>query len=296
MIEYPDNYSDTSGSVWQLKRDEPPANNADLNVNNGVFNFQSFKYKAALVGKTEDAVNNKNSSVKNTKTVVPLKYLSNFWRSLEMLLINCKLHGELNWIEDCILSNDGDSAKFETKDARLHVPIVTLSNKGDVNLKKQLSTGFKRSVYRSSYQTILAKVTEKGKNIYDLLSASFQGVKRLFALAYFVAAGANADEEAGIKVFSSKGRDYYNKKTIRWWVQGDDYTTGCLLDYAYFKDNYRLIAVDLSKQKALDTDPRETQQTVFQGAVGGADGTKIRLYNILEKSKETVNSINGWIQ
>ena len=52
----------------------------------------------------------------------------------------------------------------------------------------------------------------------------------------------------------------------------------------------------MSKQKALDTDPRETQQTVFQGVVGGADGTKIRLYNILEKSKETVNSINGWIQ
>ena len=71
--------------------------------------------------------------------------------------------------------------------------------------------------------------------------------------------------------------------------QGDDYTTGCLLDYAYFKDNYRLIAVDLSKQKALDADPRAIQQIVFQGVVGGApDNTKIRLYTILEKSKETV--------
>ena len=87
-------------------------------------------------------------------------------------------------------------------------------------------------------------------------------------------------------------------------VQGDGYTTGCLLDYAYFKDNYILIAVDLSKQKALDADPR-TQQIVFQGVVGGADNTKVRLYTILEKSKETVlefykgtekssvNSING---
>ena len=69
---------------------------------------------------------------------------------------------------------------------------------------------------------------------------------------------------------------------------GDDYTTGCLLDYAYFKDNYRLIAVDLSKQKALDADPRAIQQIVFQGIVGGAAGTKIRLYTILEKSKETL--------
>ena len=69
---------------------------------------------------------------------------------------------------------------------------------------------------------------------------------------------------------------------------GDDYTTGCLLDYAYFKDNYRLIAVDLSKQKDLDVDPRAIQQIVFQGVVGGAVGKKIRLYPILEKSKETI--------
>ena len=69
---------------------------------------------------------------------------------------------------------------------------------------------------------------------------------------------------------------------------GDDYTTGCLLDYAYFKDNYRLIAVDLSKQKALDADPRAIQQIVFQGVVGGDDGTKIRLCILLKQSKETM--------
>ena len=66
-------------------------------------NSQSFKYKAALLGKTADAVNNTNSSVKEAKIVVPLKYLSNFWRSLEMPLINCKVYLELNWIEECIL-------------------------------------------------------------------------------------------------------------------------------------------------------------------------------------------------
>ena len=68
----------------------------------------------------------------------------------------------------------------------------------------------------------------------------------------------------------------------------DDYTTGSLLDYAYFKDNYKLIAVDLSKLKALDADPRAIQQIVFQGVVGGDDDTKIRLYTIFEQSKETV--------
>ena len=70
--------------------------------------------------------------------------------------------------------------------------------------------------------------------------------------------------------------------------QGDDYTTGYLLDYVYFKDNYRTIALYLSKQKALDADPRAIQQRVFQGVAGRADNQKIGLYTILEKSKETL--------
>ena len=69
---------------------------------------------------------------------------------------------------------------------------------------------------------------------------------------------------------------------------GDDYATGCLLDYTYFKDNSRLIAVDLSKQKALDADLRAIQQILFQAVVEGEGNTKIRLYTILEKSKETM--------
>ena len=88
LTEYSDNYSDTSGSLWQFKRDEVPNNKVDLTADNS----QSFKYKAALVGKTAYAVNNKNSSVKDAKIVVPLKYLSSFWRSLEMPLINWKVY------------------------------------------------------------------------------------------------------------------------------------------------------------------------------------------------------------
>ena len=158
-----------------------------------------------------------------------------------------------------------------------------------------------------------AIVIEKGTNIYELLNASFQGVRRLFVLAYVVAAGA-ANDEAGIKdnkkYFLPRGeiknynvlidgRNFYDQPIndlIKQYDEvrkvstgyGDDYTTGCLLDYAYFKDNYRLIAVDLSKQKALDADPRAIQQIVFQGVVGGDDNTKIRLYTILKQLKETV--------
>ena len=159
-----------------------------------VDNSQSFKFKATLVGNTLDAVNNRNSSVKNTKIVVPLKYPSNFQRSLEIPLINCKIYLELNWIEDCILSSDGDSAKFKIMDAKLYASIVTLSTKDNANLTKQLNDEFKRS----AYQTIPAKVIEKGRNIYGLLSALFQGAKRLFVLAYFIAPN-DANSEAGIK-------------------------------------------------------------------------------------------------
>ena len=64
--------------------------------------------------------------------------------------------------------------------------------------------------------------------------------------------------------------------------QGDDYTTGCLLDFAYFEKNYRLIAADLSKQKALDADPRAIQQTTFTGKASA----NVMVYYILEQSKK----------
>ena len=84
----------------------------------------------------------------------------------------------------------------------------------------------------------------------------------------------------------TKSENYQQEKDYTNYYR--NYTTGCLLDYAYFKDSYILIAVDLSKQKTLDADPWVIQQIVFQGVVGGVDNTKIRLYTVLEKSKETV--------
>ena len=128
------------------------------------------KYKAALVEKTANH-NDGKSFVKDPKIVVPLKYLSNLWRSLEMPSIHCKVFLELNWIEDCILPSAGNTRKFEITDAKLHVPIVTLSTKDSGNLAKQLSKGFKRSVYWSCYETKPGKVIKQGKNIYKLLNA-----------------------------------------------------------------------------------------------------------------------------
>ena len=123
MIGSSDKYSDTSGSLRKFKKDEVPNNNADLAADNS----QSFKYK--VMRKTANAVNNPNSFVKNAKIVVPLKYLINFWRLLETPLISCKVHLELNRIEDWILSSAANPEKFKIIDAKLHFPIVTLSTK-----------------------------------------------------------------------------------------------------------------------------------------------------------------------
>ena len=87
LIEYSDNYADSSGSLYQFKRDESPMNNAENPNNVALDNSTSFKYKASLLGKAADADGN-NRSLKNTKIVLPLKYLSNCFRSLEMPLIN----------------------------------------------------------------------------------------------------------------------------------------------------------------------------------------------------------------
>ena len=138
-------------------------------------------------------------------------------------------------------------------------------------MTKQLNKGFKRSVYWNSYETKPAKVIEQGKNLYELLNASFQGVKRLFVLVYVIADGGN--DETGIqnneRYFLPKGeiknykvlidgRNLYDQPISDLIKQyddvrkvstgyGDDYATGCLLDYTYFKDNLSLIAVALSK-------------------------------------------------
>ena len=90
LIEYSDNYSDTSGSLWQFKRDEI-VNNADVSNDNA----PSFKYKANLIGNTEN-----NGTKNGVKIAVPLKYLSNFWRSLEIPFTNCKVELSLNGMKD----------------------------------------------------------------------------------------------------------------------------------------------------------------------------------------------------
>ena len=132
LIEYSENYSDTSGSLWSFKRDEIDDNAEATNDDNA----PSFKYKANLIGNTEN-----NGTKNGVKIAVPLKYLSNFWRSLEMPLINCKVELSLKWYERCLLTI-ANTATFKITDAKLYVPIVTLSAEDNAKLSKLLDEGF----------------------------------------------------------------------------------------------------------------------------------------------------------
>ena len=104
FIEYSDNYSKTSGSLRQYYKDEPNDNLADS---------ESFKPKVKITGKTPA-----DGNTKNVEIIVPLKYLSNFWRTLEMPLINCEVNLILTWSRDCVITNSTGAGKFaiiETK-------------------------------------------------------------------------------------------------------------------------------------------------------------------------------------
>ena len=124
LIEYSDNYQDSSATLYQYKRDEPQEANAinDLTTNTS----SSFKYKVKLLG---NQVLHGNIAKRSVKVVVPLKYLSNFFRSLEMLLINCKIKLNLTWKKDCVLSADAGDAVFVINDTKMYVPVVTCQKK-----------------------------------------------------------------------------------------------------------------------------------------------------------------------
>ena len=147
LIEYSDNYQDSSATLYQYKRDEPPVNLANnLEVNNS----NSFKYKVNLLGNPVVA---NNIARLNVKIVVPLKYLSNIFRSLEMPLINCKVKLNLTWKKECVLSNDTVPVVFIINDTELYVPVVTLSKEDNKDFIHQQNKDFQRSIYLNEYKT-----------------------------------------------------------------------------------------------------------------------------------------------
>ena len=204
-----------------------------------------------------------------------------------MSLINCKIHLELNWNNNCEMygpdtyaggdnNNNNRETTFQITSTRLYVPVVTLSTKDNENLAKQLDGGFKRSVYWNEYKSKIETKNLDANNVTRFpLDASFQGVNRLFVLAFDNTEDDDkkVERDSHRKYFLPRvdianynvlidSRNFYDQlindqikkyDEIRKVATGkeDNYTTGCLLDYQYFKDHYQLITVDYLNKKYL---------------------------------------------
>ena len=252
LIEYSDNYQDSSATLYQYKRDEPPEDDAvaDLTADNS----SSLKYKISLLGNPVVA---NNIARINVKVVVPLKYLSNFFRSLEMPLINCKIKLNLIWKKECVLSTGDSETVFIINDTKLYVPVLTLSKEDNKDFIEQQNKGFQRSIYWNKYKT--KEINEDADaNVFKYinLDPSFQGINRLFVMAYNRANGQptrNGQRKYYLPRIDLEkyngiidGRNFYDNPTesdIEKYRElkkvmigkGEDYTTGSLLlDFNYF--------------------------------------------------------------
>ena len=291
LIEYSDNYEKTTGSLWQCFRNEP-VDGYDIE------DSKSFKSKTKVTGKTPN-----DNNEKDVEIMVPLKCLSNFWRTLEMPLINCEINLILTWSSTCVITSSNGAGTFAITDTKLYVPVVTLSTQENTKFLQQLKSGFKRVINWNKHLS-KPELLAQNPNLNHLVEPSFQGVNRLFVLAFEDGAQRTAHDsyylptvkikDYNIMISSENFFDqpiknnkvtYENIRKIAT-GQGDDYTTGCLVDYSYFADTYKMIAVDLSKQQALDADPRAIQQINFTANLDRAGNT--RVYFILEEAKETI--------
>ena len=126
LIEYSDNCSKTSGRLWQYYKDDP---------NDNITQSESFKPKIKITGKTPAAGNTKDFEI-----IVPLKYLSNFWRTLEMPLINSEVNLIFTSSKDCVISSATGEIKFAITETKIYDPVVTLSTQDNAKLFQQLKT------------------------------------------------------------------------------------------------------------------------------------------------------------
>ena len=216
-----------------------------------------------------------------------------------MPLINCKIKLNLTWKKECVLSTDAGNAVFIINDTKMYVPVVTLSKEDNKDFIELQNKGFQRKT-KEINENADANVFK-----YINLDPSFQGVNRLFVMAYNRANGQptrNGQQKYYLPRIDLEkynvvinGRNLYDnpiesdiekyrelKKVMI--GKGGDYTIGSLLDFNYFDKHYKLVAVDLSKQKELDADPRAIQQIEFKYMLG----TNSTIYWVLEKSKETI--------
>ena len=330
LLEYSKNYRKTIGSLYNYYRGELSDDADNNNFGNvKVVNSNTFKYKNKIIGNTYDAdarisnpdgagqidnaiyIANKNGT-QEVELAIPLKYLGNLWRTLNIPLISCEVSSELKWEKNCVITsleqrdigggsrdNAPTGATFGITDCKLYVPAVTLSKDDETKLLTNLKSEFKREIIWNKYRSqITTEAINNDLNI--LINPTFTNVNRLFVLAY-----QNADNRQSFSQFylprvmvkdfnviidklaffdlPIKTEEEAYEKIIDI-SRNNEYTTGNLLDYDYFKNYYKLIAIDLSKQQVLQENEDLIQQINFIGKLEEAASVFI----IIEKKENTL--------
>ena len=324
LLEYSKNYRKTIGSLYNYYRDELtnyniPANNVFNNIR--VVNSNTFKYKNKIMGNTYNVAAgaagydaNKNGT-QTVELVIPLKYLGNFWRALNMPLISCEVSLELKWNKNCIITSlerraidennppnrDGapTGATLVINDCKLYIPVVTLSKDDEIKLLTNLKSGFTREVEWNKYRSQMC--TEAiNNNLNILIDPTFTNVNRLFVLAYQTADDRQSFSQCYLPKVMVKDFNVIIDKLAFFDLpikteeeayekmidisRNNEYTTGNLLDYDYFKKYYKLIAIDLSKQQVLQENEDLIQKINFNGRLD-ADAN---VFVYIEKKEHTI--------
>ena len=323
LLEYSKNYRRTIGSLYNYYRDELSDDADDNNFDNiNVVNSNTFKYKNKITGKTYNADAaaqgydvNKNGT-QEVELAIPLKYLGNFWRALNIPLISCEVSLELKWNKNGVIAsleerqvdagppvvrdNAPTGATLAINGCKLYIPVVTLSKDNEIKLLTNLKSGFKREIIWNKYRSQMT--TEAiNNNLNILIDPSFTNVNRLFVLAY----GQFNNDRQSFSRFCLPNvmiKDYnviidklaffdlpikteeeaYEK--IIDISRNNEYTTGNLIDFDYFKKHYKLIVIDLSKQQVLQENEDLIQQINFIGRLENA----ANIFIIIEKKENTI--------
>ena len=319
LLEYSKNYRKTIVSLYNYYRDELSDDADDNNFDNiKVVNSNTFKYKNKIIGNTynvnaaADSYDVNKNGTQEVELAIPLKYLGNFWRALNIPLISFEVFLVLKWDKNCVITsleqrdirggnrdNAPTGATLVINDCKLYVPAVTLSKDDEIKLLTNLKSGFKREIIWNKYRSQMT--TEAvNNNLNILIDPTFTYVNRLFVLAY-----QDADDRQSYSQFylpRVMAKDYnviidklaffdlpikteeeaYEK--IIDISRNNEYTTGNLLDYDYFKKYYKLIAIDLSKQQVLQENEDLTQKINLIGKLEEA----ANVFIIIEKKENTI--------
>ena len=322
FLEYSKNYRKTIGSLYNYYRDELSDDNNPNNFpNTNVVNSNTFKYKNKITGNTNNvaegaAGHNANRVGKqDVELAIPLKYLGNFWRALNIPLISFEVFLKLKLNKNCVITSleqrqvdagppvvNGTTtgATVAINDCKLYVPVVTLSKDDEIRLLTNLKSGFTREIIWNKYRSQMT-IEAINNNLNILIDPTFTNVNRLFVLAY---GQDNNDRQSFSRFYLPnvmvkdynvimdklvffdlpiKTEEEAYEKVIDI-SRDNEYTTGNLLDYDYFKKYYNLIAIDLSKEQVLQENKDLIQQINFIGRLTKA----ANVFIIIEKKENAI--------